>query len=79
MMSAFRSFGARLRRLWQFVLLFAVLRIGAGVVILAFAGRDDTAWGLRATALVLLAAVVCFAVALAVRRWAPPRQAGDAS
>ena len=79
MMSAFRSFSAKLRRLWQFVLLFAVLRIAVGVVILALAGRDDTAWGLRATALVLLAAVVCFAVALAVRRWAPPRRTRDAS
>jgi heme/copper-type cytochrome/quinol oxidase subunit 4 len=74
MKASTRQFPAMIARFWQFVLLFAVVRVAIGIVFIVMAGRDDAAWSLRATVIVALAALVCFVVAMAVRRWAPPRR-----
>lgn len=63
---------ARLRRLWHLLILFLVLRLGAGVVLVAL---DGAAWSIELTLIVAAAVAIYALVALAVRRWAPPRRA----
>jgi hypothetical protein len=72
----------RLRRLvalaqtfGRIVLLFVILRLVAGVIIIAFFDRDAVAWGYEVTAILAGVIVVCLLAALAVRRYAPPRRA----
>jgi hypothetical protein len=69
----FTNAGARIRRLWGLVVLFVVLRLLLGVAFIAFNGGIARSYEL--TLLCLIAVVVYVGVALAVRRWAPPRRA----
>ena len=55
------------------VVLFVALRLVAGVAIIAFDG--GVARGLELTVICAVAVVVYVGVALAVRRWSPPRRA----
>lgn len=73
MRARFGRYSATLRRIWQVLVLFAVLRLGMGLTLIIIAGRDDAAWSLRLTIIAALAAIVCFGSALAVRAWSPPR------
>jgi hypothetical protein len=72
MFDRLRSFGATLRRWWHLLILFLVLRLIAGVVLLFF--DDNFAWGIELTLAVIAAIAVYVLVALAVRRWSPPRR-----
>jgi hypothetical protein len=73
MRDALRSVQQRLRRLWRLLILFLVLRLVAGVVMIAFDGGIARSGEL--TVIVAVAVVVYGLVALAVRQWAPPRRA----
>jgi hypothetical protein len=75
MIGAWRGFTAKLRRLWQLLVLFCVLRIVAGVAVIVLFDRDAVAWGWELTGIVCATLVVYVSVALAVRWWAPPRRA----
>jgi len=72
MRDALRSVSAKLQRLWRLLILFLVLRLIAGVVLVAF--DDGFAWGIELTLIVGAAIVIPVLVALAVRRWAPPHR-----
>ena len=61
-----------MRRLWHLLILFLVLRLVAGLVLVAI---DGAAWSIELTLITAAAVAVYAAVALAVRRWAPPRRA----
>ena len=63
-----------IRRTFRILALFALLRLLLGVAIIALFDREAVAWGDEATLVVAAACVVCVAVALSVRRWAPPRR-----
>lgn len=67
-----RSFAATARRWWHVLILFLVLRLIAGVVLLLF---DGSVWSIELTLAIVAALAVYVLVALAVRRWAPPRRA----
>jgi hypothetical protein len=67
-----RSAAQRLRRLWDLLILFLVLRLAAGVLLVAI---DGAAWSIELTLIVAAAVAIYALVALAVRRWAPPRRA----
>ena len=75
MVDAWRRFTARLRRVWQLIVMFCVLRIIAGVAVIILFDRDAVAWGWELTGIVAAMLVVYVSVALAVRLWAPPRRA----
>jgi hypothetical protein len=62
-----------LSRVATVIVIFCLLRIAVGIGLLAFA--DNGAWGMEATLILAAAVVICLAVALAVRRWSPPRRA----
>jgi hypothetical protein len=72
MIDALRRIAAQLRRLWRLLVLFVVLRLAAGVALIAVDG--GVAAGIELTLIVAAAVAVYGAVALAVRRWAPPRR-----
>ena len=72
MRDALRSLSAKLQRLWRLLILFLVLRLLAGVVLIAF--DDGFARGIELTLIVGAAIVIPVLVALAVRRWAPPHR-----
>ena len=74
MLNSLRRTGARIRRVFRLVVLFLVLRTVAGIVMIAFFQRDAVAWGPELTAITVGVFVVCIGVALAVRRWSPPRE-----
>jgi hypothetical protein len=73
MLQSLRRTGARIRRVFRLLVLFIVLRMIAGIVIIAFFQRDAVAWGPELTAITVGGFAVCIGVALAVRRWSPPR------
>lgn len=75
MSNAWRRLVARVRRAWRIVVLFLVLRLGAGVAAIALLDRGAIAWGIELTAIVAAMLVVYVLVALAVRWWAPPHRA----
>jgi len=72
MRDALRSVSAKLQRLWRLLILFLVLRLIAGVALVAF--DDGFARGIELTLIVGAAIVIPVLVALAVRRWAPPHR-----
>jgi membrane protein YdbS with pleckstrin-like domain len=72
MRDALRFVSAKLQRLWRLLILFLVLRLIAGLVLVAF--NDSFAWSIELTAIVVVGVAVYVLVALAVRRWAPPRR-----
>jgi hypothetical protein len=75
MIDAWRRFTAKIRRVWQLIVLFCVLRLVAGVAVIVLFDRGAVAWGWELTGIVAAMLVVYLSVALAVRWWAPPRRA----
>ena len=73
MRNALNRAAATLQRWWRLLILFLVLRLAAGLALLAFDG--GFAWSLELTIIVACSLAVYLLVALAVRRWAPPRRA----
>jgi hypothetical protein len=73
MLSRLRSIGATAQRWWRLLILFLVLRLTAGLALLAFDG--GLAWSLELTLIIALSLAVYLLVALAVRRWSPPHRA----
>ena len=63
----------KIQRLFRLVVLFIVLRLVVGVVVLLFFDRGAVAWGWEVTFVVVAMLAVYVLVALAVRRWSPPR------
>ena len=63
---------AWLRQVWRIVLLFAVVRLAVGVVAVAWYERD-VALGVELWLIAAACVAVYLLVALAVRRWSPPR------
>ncbi len=68
-----RSFGSTMRRWWRLLVLFLVLRLLVGAVMLVF--DDSFAWSFQLTLIIVVSLAVYILVALAVRRWSPPRRA----
>lgn len=66
---------SKVRAAFQIIVLFAVLRLAAGLAMIVLFERDAVAWGGEVTLIVAAAVVVCLLVALAVRRYSPPRGA----
>lgn len=64
-----------LQRVMEIILLFALVRVIVGVTMIALFNRDAVAWGIELTLIIALAFAVSILVALAVRRWSPPRRA----
>lgn len=75
MTEIWRGFTAKLRRLWQIVVLFCVARLIAGVALIVLFDREAVAWGWELSLIVAAMVIVYVGVALAVRWWAPPRRA----
>lgn len=68
----FQRASATLRKIWLVILLFAIARLIAGLVIIGFGG--GFAWGIELTIIAAVAAVVYVGVGLAVQRWSPPHR-----
>ena len=73
MVKAWHSLVAKVRRVWRLIVLFCVLRFAIGLGVLIFFDRGALAWGPVLTVLVVAALALYVGVALAVRRWSPPR------
>jgi hypothetical protein len=67
-----RAVAARIQYIWRIIVLFVVLRLIAGMAIVALGG--GVAWSIEVTVICAGAVAVYLLVALAVRRWAPPRR-----
>jgi len=72
-MRFWRSLVSKMRFAVSVLLVFAIARVIAGLIIITFFQRDAVAWSMELTLLFAAAAVACAVAALAVRRWAPPR------
>lgn len=72
MRESLRSASAKLQRLWRLLIIFLILRLVAGIVVVAF--NDGFAWGIELTLITAATVVIPVLVALAVRRWAPPHR-----
>jgi hypothetical protein len=68
-------FTSRIQRIFRLVVLFCVLRVAAGLAAILLFDRDAMAWGVELTLIVVAMLAIYLLVALAVRRWAPPRPA----
>lgn len=64
---------AKVQRAFRFVVLFCVLRLVAGIGAIVLFDRGAFAWGWELTLVALTMLAVYVLVALAVRRWSPPR------
>jgi hypothetical protein len=62
-----------MQRWWRLLILFLVLRLLVGVVMLVF--DDSFALSVELTLIIAASLAVYILVALAVRRWSPPRRA----
>ena len=72
MLDRLRSTGGTMRRWWRLLILFLVLRLIAGIILLFF--DDSIAWSMELTLIIVAVIAVYVLVALAVRRWSPPRR-----
>jgi len=72
-MRFWRGITAKLRFALSVLLVFAVARLLAGVIMITFFERDAVAWSYALTVLLALGLALCIVAALAMRRWAPPR------
>ena len=72
-MRLWRSLVSKAQFVVSVLLAFAIARVLAGLIIIAFFQRDAVAWSGELTLLFAVAALACALAALAVRRWAPPR------
>jgi len=77
MLTRWRAFSSKIQRLFRLVVLFCVLRFVVGIAFLLVFDRGAIAWGLELTGVVVAMVAVYVLVALAVRRWSPPRRARD--
>ena len=75
MLARWRAFSSKIRRLFRLVVLFCVLRFVVGIAFLLVFDRGAVAWGPELTVVVVAIVAVYVLVALAVRRWSPPRRA----
>jgi membrane protein implicated in regulation of membrane protease activity len=75
MLTRWRAFTSKFQRLFRLVILFCVLRFVIGIAFLLVFDRSAVAWGPELTAIVVVVVAVYVLVALAVRRWSPPRRA----
>ncbi len=73
MFARWHSLAAKIQRLFRLVVLFIVLRLVVGVAVLLFFDRGAVAWGWEVTLVVVAMLAAYVLVALAVRRWSPPR------
>ncbi len=73
MRARWHAFTAKTQRLFRLVVLFCVLRFVVGIGVLLFFDRGAVAWGPELTFVVVAMVAVYVLVALAVRRWSPPR------
>lgn len=73
MRNAWRRSSARVQRLFRLVVLFCILRFVVGIGALLIFDRGAIAWGPELTAVIVAMVAVYVLVALAVRRWSPPR------
>lgn len=74
MLAVWRRFSLVMQRVLALVLLVALARIVAGVLLIVLFQRDAIAWGPEVTLIVIGAVTVPVLVALAVRRWSPRRR-----
>ncbi|MEX2226697.1 MAG: hypothetical protein WEB52_09640 [Dehalococcoidia bacterium] len=74
-MGMWRGFVSKLQFALRVLLVFAIARLLAGIIIITFVERDAVAWTWGLTLLMAAGIAICFGAALAVRRWAPPRRA----
>jgi hypothetical protein len=72
-MRLWRSLVSKAQFVVSVLLAFAIARVLAGLIIIAFFQRDAVAWSMEITLLLAAAALACALATLAVRRWAPPR------
>jgi hypothetical protein len=72
-MRFWRSLVSKVQFVVSVLLVFAIARVLAGLIIIAFFQRDAVAWSMEITLLLAAAAIACTVAALAVRRWAPSR------
>jgi hypothetical protein len=68
-----RGIVSKLQFVLSVLLVFAVARVLAGVIMITFFERDAVAWSYALTILLAAGLALCILAALAVRRWAPPR------
>ena len=73
MRARWHTFTSKIQRLFRLVVLFCILRFVVGIGVLLFFDRGSVAWGPELTAVVVAMLAVYVLVALAVRRWSPPR------
>ena len=73
MRNAWRRSSAKVQRIFRLVVLFCILRFVVGIGVLLFFDRGAIAWGPELTFVVVAMVAVYVLVALAVRRWSPPR------
>ena len=73
MSARWRTFTSKVQRLFRLIVLFCILRFVVGIAVLVFFDRDAIAWGPELTFVVIAMLAVYVLVALAVRRWSPPR------
>ncbi len=74
MLDAWRGVAAKVRGLFRLVVLFCILRFVVGFAMIVLVDRNAIAFGPELTAIVAAMVVVYVGVALAVRRWSPPRR-----
>ena len=73
MLARWHAFASKIQRLFRLIVLFCVLRFIVGIGFLLIFNRGAIAWGPELTAVVVAMVAVYVLVALAVRRWSPPR------
>jgi hypothetical protein len=72
-MRMWRSLVSKFQFVLQVLLVFAVARVIAGLIMIIFFERDSVAWSYGLTVLLAAGLALCIVAALAVRRWSPPR------
>ena len=73
MLARWHAFTSKIQRLFRLVVLFCIMRFIVGIAFLLIFNRGAVAWGPELTAVVVAMVAVYVLVALAVRRWSPPR------
>jgi hypothetical protein len=73
MRARWHAFTSKIQRIFRLVVLFCILRFVVGIGALLIFDRGAIAWGPELTFVVVAMVAVYVLVALAVRRWSPPR------
>ena len=74
MINAWHAVASKTRRGFRLIVLYCILRFVVGIAAIAIFDRDAIAWGHELTMIVTTMVAVYVLVALAVRRYAPPRR-----